>query len=382
MIDYDVYQSVINSKKKMTYDDVNLILEQKIVPNGYEPFVEMLKNLEKVSKKLQRLKEQSGYIDFYRPDVDYILDENNNIIDIKPTYQHTAEKIIENLMVAGNVALMMYVSHIYDTAIYRVHDRPNEEKLEEMIDFVNGLGLDVKISKNNLTAKELQDLLKKVNGKEYAPIISELILRSMARARYDTNNIGHFALGNIPYYGHTTSPIRRFVDLMTQTMVKKYQNGEFILEPEIFEEQLQEIAEYASFKERKAKEAEIEVNKMKMAEYMAKQEGRLFSGVISYINETGAYARINDVIEGKIYLNDIAGDSFQYDARNGILVGKHTKEIYRIGQNVLLQVKAASKSDRTINYSIPNNFSKEMDNNKNERLRKKQRILAKRKNYS
>ena len=382
MIDYDVYQGVINSRKKMSYSAVNKILEENIIPEGYEPYVESLKKMHALSKNLQRLKEQSGYIDFFRPDVEYVKDEEGNIINIIPSYQHTAEKIIENFMVQGNIAVMLYISHIYDDAIYRVHDLPSAEKLEEIIDYINNLGLDIKLKNDNITSKKLQDILYKIKDKEYAPIVSELILRSMARARYDTNNIGHFALGNIPYYGHTTSPIRRSVDLITQSMIKKYQNGEFIEQIEGFKDSLQNIAEYASYKERQAKEAEMEVNRMRMAELMEGACGQYFEAVISHINESGAYARIQDVIEGKIYLKDIEGDQFHYDARNNVLVGKKTKQVFNVGQRVLVQVKSASKEDRTINYAITNSLVKNMDGPKsvkNERRVAKIKFLAKKK---
>ena len=380
MTDYDVYQGIINSKKKMSYSAVNSILEDGIVPEGYEPYVDRLEAMNRLSKKIQRLKEDRGYIDFYRPDVSYKKNDEGEIIDIVPTYQHTAEKIIENFMVQGNIAVMLYMSHIYDDAIYRVHDLPAEDKLETIAEYINGLGLDFKFKTNNLNAKKLQRLLYKLKDKEYAPVVSELILRAMARARYDTNNIGHFALGNVPYYGHTTSPIRRSVDLITQSLIKKYQNGEFLKQPDDFHDWLQSTAEYASYKERQAKEAEMEVNKMRMAELMSKEEGRYFEAIISHINDSGAYARIHDVIEGKIYLKDIEGDHFYYDSRSNLLIGKKTKQTFRVGQKVLVQVKNASKEDRTINYSIPNTFLKNMENNKGERReQKKIKALARRK---
>ena len=381
MIDYDIYQGVINSRKKMSYSAVNKILEENIIPEGYESYVTSLRKMYDLSKKLQRLKEQSGYIDFFRPDVEYVKNEEGTIIDIIPSYQHTAEKIIENFMVQGNVAVMLYMSHIYEDAIYRVHDLPAEDRLEEIIEYINNLGLDIKLKKDNITSKKLQSILYKIKDKEYAPVVSELILRSMARARYDTNNIGHFALGNIPYYGHTTSPIRRSVDLITQSMIKKYQNGEF-LEDDNTKEILQDIAEYASYKERQAKEAEIEVNRMCMAELMSNACGRYFEAVISHINESGAYARVQDVIEGKIYLKDIEGDQFHYDSKNNVLVGKKTKQVFHVGQKVLVQVKSASKEDRTINYAITNSLVKNMEgskNIKNERRVAKIKFLAKNK---
>lgn len=376
--DYDIYQGIIKSRKKMTYDDVNLILEKNIIPEGYEEFVPMLKEMEVLSKKIQTIKEKSGYIDLYRPDIGYETDVEDKITNIVPVYQHTAEKIIENFMVQANVVLIMYLANVYDSVIYRVHDMPDEDKLNDMIEFINNIGIDFKPQKGTVTSKDLQKLLLKIKGKEYAPVVSELILRAMPRARYDTNNIGHFALGNIPYYGHTTSPIRRFVDLITQSMVKKYQNGEFVLEPEIFRQQLQEIAEYASYKERQAKEAEIEVNKMKTAEYMQQYEGRIFEGVISHVGDSGLYAKINDVIEGKVNIKDIEGDRFTYDPKNEILIGKRTKQVYRVGQKVLLEVKSASKIDRSINYKIPNALSKDITNNKNDRRNAKQKVLARR----
>ena len=349
--DYKIVQSVINSKKKMKYSDVNRILENNDIIETYEPFVTNLKLLNKFNNILNYKKQQRGYISFCSDELNIKVDENGFPIEFNLNEQRAAEGIIENLMILANETVATHYSWL--PFIYRIHDLPNNDKLKEILDFLRILGIKIQYIKNFSDPKTVQMLLNQLSKLDEYPIISRHILRGMKKACYDIDNIGHFGLA-LEHYTHFTSPIRRLPDLLVHMLIDKYEDYQTFNISEIkeLEEELKDACIHASFKERQAEAAEREADEMKMAEYMEKHIGDYFNGKIINICSSGITIETKNHIVGHARFSDIKNDFYKFDADRFIMVGKKTNDIYRIGDRIRAKVKAASKELRTIDFEI------------------------------
>ena len=350
VVDYKIVKSVINSKKKMKYSEVNKILEVKQNVASYEPFVENLKLANELNNILNKENNIRGFIEFMSSDLDVKLDEKNKPLEFNNPQQRTAEKIIENFMLLANKTVAINYSWL--PFIYRIHEIPDKETVINILEFLRKIGYKIPIIKNVENPKCLQSILKKLSTDKDFKIISNFILKSMKKARYSNENIGHFALA-YDFYTHFTSPIRRLCDLMVHILIDKYEENNFIINDEIeqIEQVLSEVSIQASYKERKAIEAEDEANLMKMAEYMEDHIGDYFNGKIINITSSGVIVETNNII-GHVNFSDIKGDFYVFDPELFILTGKRTKKTLKIGNNVRLKVLNASKEFRTIDFQI------------------------------
>ncbi len=352
VINYDIFESVINSKIQMTYKKVNSILEDNVIPSGYEPFVDKLKLMSELADILRKNKVAKGYIDFEIDEPKIITNENGEAIDVKLRERGTGENLIEDFMIAANETVATHINYMEYPFIYRVHGEPSEEKINNFLNFVSVLGHSVH-KMNKITPKSMQQLLNELKGVDEYSIISTLLLRSMQKAVYDKNNIGHFGLAS-KCYTHFTSPIRRYPDTTVHRLLRTYLFNKDLSVDTIkhWEQKLEPLAEHSSMKERASVECEREVDDMKMAEYMEKHIGEEFRGIISSVMSFGLFIELPNKIEGLVKIEDLKDDYYTYDESTFSLIGNKNKRGYRLGDKVNVIVTGASKNNHTIDFVI------------------------------
>lgn len=353
IVKYDIFPSYIKSCKKMTYTCVNEILLNDKTPDGYEPFVDTLKKMHKLAKILRKNKVNRGYIEFDIPEAKVIQDENGKAIDIKKRVQQAGENLIEDFMIAANETVATEIANMELPFIYRIHDIPNAEKVEDFLNLVKALGYKIKVDISKITPKTMQQLLNELKEKPEFPILSSLLLRSMKKAEYKEYNIGHFGLASTNYT-HFTSPIRRYPDLTVHRLLKTYLiNKDFSMSTiKYLETSLVTIAEHSSECEQAAVNAERDVNDMKMAEYMESHIGEEYPGVISSVTSFGLFVELENLIEGLVHISTIKGDYYNYVPELLSLIGKSTKNTYRVGDKVKIRVTNASKQTAMIDFEL------------------------------
>lgn len=349
----DIFESVICSNKKMTYKDVNMIIEEGIVPEGYEPYEQTLLQMKELAGVLRKYKEKRGYIDFEIDESKIIVDETGKAIDVVLRNRGLGEKLIEDFMIAANEAVATTIYFMDLPFIYRVHGEPNEEKIQKFLSFVSSLGYTLTGKIRDITPITMQNILAQLNEKKEFHILSSLMLRSMQKAIYDTNNIGHFGLAST-CYTHFTSPIRRFPDTTVHRLLRKYlfehNLSKGAIEAE--EKKLPYIAEHSSKKERDSIECEREVDDMKKAEYMMDHIGEKYTGMINTIMSFGMFVELPNLVEGLIRVEDLKDDYYIFDESVMALIGRKNKRGYRLGDEVNIIVKDANKELRTVDFLL------------------------------
>ena len=356
IIDYDIYESVINSKKKMTYESVNRLLEENIVDEGYEDYVSSLKLMHELSSKIRKNKVKRGYIEFLSDEIKIIVDEYGIPIDIHQKEQKTGEKLIEDFMIVANESVATRIKDMGLPNIYRIHEKPKIEKIKEFLGYVTSLGYKLTGDFSKLEPKDIQSMLEQLKDKKEFAILSDMLLRCMQKAIYSNENIGHFGLAS-PCYTHFTSPIRRYPDEIVHRLLRKYLfKHDYSNESmDNLESKIAMQAEHSSIMERKAVECEREVNDMKMAEYMESHIGEEFDGTIVGVKNFGMFVKLTNLVEGAVSIRDL-GNYFTYDEKGHTLRGGN--KIYKLGDSVRIRVKAASKDARRIDFEIVNNKEK------------------------
>lgn len=346
VIDYKIYDSVINSQKAMKYSEVNQVLENKNIKE-YTPFIKQLKIMEELNKILEQNKHQRAYLDFDIQEIKVNERKDGKIENFTLRSQKTAEKIIENFMILANQTIANHYSWL--PFIYRVHEAPNEEKIKETIEKIKKSG--IKIPNNvNTNPYSIKKALDKIKEKDEHGIYRKELLKSMKKAKYDTTNEGHFAL-QLDTYTHFTSPIRRLPDFIIQTLISKIDTLDYSKESiENLEKALNEVAKESSKVEKIAIELEDEALKMAMAEYMENHIGETTNGVITDIYISGALIKTVNQITGKLKLEDMKDDKYYVDKDQNVIIGKKTKEKYHLGDQIEVTVKKADKKERTINF--------------------------------
>lgn len=353
VVSYDIFPSFIKSRKKMTYDAVNEILENNHIPEGYEEYADTLQNMHELAQILHKKKVARGYIEFDIPEAKIIQDENGKAIDIKKRVQRSGELLIEDFMIAANETVATHITNMELPFIYRVHDLPNQDKITDFLNLVKALGYQIHTNIKEITPKTMQSLLNELKDKPEFVILSTLLLRSMKKAEYSKTNIGHFGLSS-KNYTHFTSPIRRFPDLTVHRLLKRYLiEKDFSMSTiSYLENSLVEIAEHSSERELAATQAERDVNDMKMAEYMESHIGEEYDGIISSVTNFGLFVELPNLVEGLIHISNIPGDYYEYVPELLSLIGKSTKKTYRIGDKIKVRVAAASKETAQIDFDI------------------------------
>lgn len=359
VIDHVIAETVIKVDERMSYTSVAEILKEQAddkLPQTesekYSTLVPMFMKMAELSGILREKRRKRGSIDFYFPETKMVLDENGRPIDIKPYDRNAATKMIEDFMLMANetVAEEYYWREL--PFLYRTHEQPDEEKIKKLSLFINNFGYHIHVGNSEVKPKEVQKLLGKVEGTPQEALISRLALRSMKQAKYTPENTGHFGLA-AKYYTHFTSPIRRYPDLQIHRIIKENLRGR-MNEDRIghYESILPGVAAQASDRERKAEEAERETVKLKKVEYMQDRIGDVFEGVISGITKWGAYVELENTIEGLVHVTNMRDDHYDYREDQYELIGEHTRNVYKLGQKVMVRVLGADRLQRTIDFEF------------------------------
>ena len=353
VVDYDIKQTVIKSKIQMTYKKVNKILEENIVSEGYEPYVEKLHLMSELADILRAHKERRGYIDFDLSESKIIVDDNGKAIDVTLRERGTGEKLIEDFMIVANETVATHIYFMDLPFVYRVHGEPSEEKITNFMRFLNILGYKVKGNLDKLTPTLMQNILEQLKEKKEFHLLSALLLRSMQKAIYDNVNIGHFGIAS-KCYTHFTSPIRRYPDTTVHRLLRTYlfenkMDNETI---SYYEKELPYLALHTSTTERRAIECEREVDDMKKAEYMMDHIGEVYEGIISSVLNFGMFVELPNLVEGLVRLDSLKDDYYTYDETTFTIRGNKNKRGYRLGDKVTVKVVAADKDKRTIDFEV------------------------------
>ncbi len=353
LIDSEIFESYIKSRKQMTYKNVNKILNENVIPEGYEEFVSDLRLMAELSKIIRKHKLEKGYIDFDVPEPKIITDENGKAIDIQKRVQDTGENLIEDFMIMANETVASTISYMDLPFIYRVHGLPDEEKIRSFLSFINILGYKVNANLKNITPKTIQNILGQLKDKKEYNVLSSMLLRSMQKAVYDSVNIGHFGLAS-KFYTHFTSPIRRFPDLTVHRLLRTYLFNHNIDNQTIdyYNSTLPEIAKHSSEREMAATQCERDVDDMKMAEYMEDHIGEVYKGIVSTVTNYGIYVELPNLVEGMIKIDQLDDDYYFYDESTFSLVGKRSKKRYMLGQSIEIVVDGVIKDKGLINFRL------------------------------
>lgn len=349
VLSYDIYKSIIHSRKKMTYEDVNKILIDGKDVCGYEDFKDDLLIMNELSKKLNIQKEKRGYLNFNREEIKTKGKGYN--IEFEKRTQQDAEKLIENFMLLANEAVAEYMTYRGLPSIYRVHESPDEDKILNFVEMLNNMGFHFKTCKNVTSKKYMQNLVDELMNRDDLDkdIYSELLLIStMKRAKYSNYNLGHYGLA-LKNYTHFTSPIRRYADLQIHKLLDLYLSFPNIDYNEL-DKYLGEVANQCTKMSLEADKAEREAKKMRMAEYMEHHIGEEFDGIITYIGSRYINVRTSCGIIGVINYSNLYDDNYVYYFEENKIVGKNTGNSYTLGSPITFTVMDASKKNRTINF--------------------------------
>ena len=354
IVKHKICESVINVTRRMSYTSVHKIIEEKdeAERKEYEELIPMFELMYELADILQARREKRGSIDFDFPEAKIILDEKGKPIDVKEYERTQANRIIEEFMLAANQTVAEEYFWNELPFVYRTHETPDMEKIQNLALFIENFGYTLKIKEDEIHPKEVQKLMRSIAGKPEEGLIGRLALRSMKQARYTTECEGHFGLA-LKYYCHFTSPIRRYPDLQIHRIIKDVLRGRMNgTREEHYRSILPEVARQSSERERKADEAERETIKLKKVEYMSHHLWEEFDGVISGVTAWGIYVELPNTVEGLVRTASLQGDYFEYNESACAMVGVHTGKSYAIGQKVKVQVTGADKMTRTIDFEL------------------------------
>ena len=352
VVSHRIVESVIHVKERMSYTDVKKILlqEDEELAKCYEELLPMFFQMKELSELLRNRRKKRGAIDFDFPESKLVLDERGKVIDIYPYEQNIATRLIEDFMLAANETVAEEYCMLGLPFVYRTHENPDMEKMETVLEMVHQAGIKVKKGKETITPKEVQKILKALEGMECEPFFARLILRSMKQAKYTVEDTGHFGLA-AKYYCHFTSPIRRYPDLQIHRIIKETLRGK-MTEAKIqhYRGILEEVARQSSAMERRAEEVERETIKMKKAEYMKQHIGEAFEGTVSGVTEWGFYVELDNTVEGLVHVNSLTDDYYSFDKDRYCLVGDMTGRTYTMGQRVKVWVENADENTKTVDF--------------------------------
>lgn len=343
-------RTIIHSKKRFSYEEAQEVLDKK---EG--PCVEALLSLDALAKQIREMRMRDGAIAFETEEVKFELDKDGKPLRVYRKVIQDTNKLIEEFMLLANKR----VAHLIATKdkrsesvfIYRVHDAPNEDRIRDLRDFLHGIGFELKLGKDGLvTSKDINRMLKEVQGHAEEAMIQIATIRAMTKAIYTTENIGHFGLG-FEYYTHFTSPIRRYPDIMVHRLLQGYLDGAPI--PKKVLEEQERLARYASQMEVNAADAERASIRYKQCEYFAKRIGVTIRGTISGVTEWGIYVEDKETkAEGMVHMRDIPNDFYFFEEKNYRIVGKNHKKIYRLGDSVSVKVATVDLKRKLIGMKL------------------------------
>ena len=355
VVSHQIAETVINVDERMCYTDVKNILEDtdEEAKKRYEALIPMFFMMKELSGILRNSRHHRGSIDFDFPESKIILNAAGKAIDVKPYEANVATKIIEDFMLMANETVAQEYCTEEIPFVYRTHDNPDPEKVESLLTLLHNQGVKIQKAKEEITPKEIQQIIEGIEGLPNEAMISRLVLRSMKQAKYTTECSGHFGLA-AKYYCHFTSPIRRYPDLQIHRIIKDNLRGRLMREgrTEHYREILDEVARQSSVCERRADEAERESDKLKKAEYMSYHLGEEFEGIISGVTGWGLYVELPNTVEGLVHVNTLRDDYYVFDQESYELCGEMTRKVYKLGDKVRVRVADADKMLKTVDFEL------------------------------
>ena len=353
IIKYELFPSYIKTTERMTYTQVNAILEQDVAMcKKYAHIITLCENMKALAKILRRRRESLGAIDFDTKEAKIIINDQGKVKDIQVRERKEAERIIEDFMIAANECVAAHMKWMELPALYRIHETPDPKKMREFARIAMMLGYPLKADVNHVYPQQLQQLLIRAKEDEIYPVLSTFLLRSMQKARYDDHCLGHFGLG-LSEYLHFTSPIRRYPDLQIHRIIKENLHGG-IVEKRLrhYVSILPGVAEQSSAMERRADDAERDTEKLKKTEYMSKRIGERFTGVISGMSAYGIYVELPNTVEGMIHVNSLIDDYYYYNEETYEMIGEQKHRVFKLGQTIDIVVTETDKLTRTIDFML------------------------------
>jgi len=351
--DYSIEQSVIHSKKRFSYEQA-----QKILDGKKSSFAKSIKTAAELAEILVEKRFREGSIQFETPEPKFILDAHGKPVDVIVKERTFAHKLIEECMLMANQTVAIHVKKLRQRSnkketkdlfpfFYRVHAKPDLEKLQNLAETVKPLGINFKPHKN-ITSSDINTLLNQVEGTAFELTVNDLLLRAMAKAEYSPDNIGHFGLG-FSNYAHFTSPIRRYPDVIVHRLLKNYAMGK----PGYSYRELKNLGDHCSERERAAIEAERESVKLKQVEYLSEHIGETFKGVVSGVMEKGIFVNLTNMhCEGMVPVRELKDDYYVYDEKNHWLIGRSNRKKYRLGKELKVKVVKTDMESRQIDFSL------------------------------
>ncbi len=355
VVDHEIVESLIHVDRRMSYTEVYALFTQDEKRNQLKaenpPLLDMLLQMRECASFLRKARMKRGALDFDFPEAKIRLNAKGIPVEIYPYVHNEATGLIEDFMIAANetVAEDFYWRGV--PFLYRNHEKPDEEKMEQFIAFLHHYGITLHPQNREVHPKELQKVMEKIKGTEEELLLSRLMLRALRQARYAPERLGHYGLAS-KYYTHFTSPIRRYPDLqihriikacLRHTLTEKQQNR--------LEKRMPEVGIHTSMTERRADEVEREVEKIKKAQYMENHIGEIFTGVISGVTNYGLYVELSNTVEGFIHVSRLKGDYFHFDSESYALVGEMTNRRFQLGQKVQVRVENADHFIPQVEFS-------------------------------
>ena len=346
-----IYKSVIRSRIQMTYNNVYNVLENNIIAPGYEPFVNTLKLMKELAEIFISKREKDGAIDFNLPEAKIILDDEKKVKEIRKREITIANKIIEQFMIVTNERVAETFLKKEIPFIYRVHEKPDEDKIQRLNVFLNNINYTTK-TLEEVNSRYLKDVIDYYRGKPEEKVVLNMLLRTMKLARYSNENIGHFGL-MLKYYCHFTSPIRRYPDLFIHRVISEFLNGGLDVKKKAkFLKLSAKYSDMSSENERTAEEAERTLEEIKKAEYMSQFIGDEFEGVVSSLTPFGVFVELDNTVEGLVHVENMKDDYYIFDEENVQFIGEHKHKVYKIGDVVKVRVIATDKILRRVDFEM------------------------------
>ncbi|MEZ2044161.1 ribonuclease R, partial [Staphylococcus aureus] len=355
VVNHDIFDSVIHSNYRMTYDAVNQIITEKApdVRKQYQEITPMLDLAQDLSNRLIQMRKRRGEIDFDISEAKVLVNNEGLPTDVVLRERGEGERLIESFMLAANETVAEHFNKLEVPFIYRVHEQPKSDRLRQFFDFITNFGIMIKGTGEDIHPSTLQSIQEEVEGRSEQMVISTMMLRSMQQAHYDDTNLGHFGL-SAEYYTHFTSPIRRYPDLTVHRLIRKYLIDNSMNNKELhkWEDKLPELAEHTSQRERRAIEAERDTDELKKAEYMIQHIGDEFEGIVSSVANFGMFIELPNTIEGMVHISNMTDDYYQFDERQMALIGERQAKVFRIGDQVTVKVTHVDVDERMIDFQI------------------------------
>ncbi|MEE4564597.1 ribonuclease R [Paenibacillus polymyxa] len=356
VVKHDIFTSVIKTKERMTYTNVRKILEEEDAElmERYKDLVDVFRTMKDLALKLRANRMRRGAVDFDFDEAKVIVDDEGKAVDIVKRDRTIAEQIIEEFMLAANETVAEHFHWLKVPFLYRIHEDPDPEKLQNFMAFAANFGHQIKGRGNSIHPRALQTLLEDIQGTKEQTVLSTMMLRSMKQAKYDAESTGHFGLA-AEYYSHFTSPIRRYPDLVIHRVIREVlENGGALTDErqEYLTARMPDIAQQSSERERVAVDAERDTEQMKKAEYMLDKVGEEFEGIISSVTSFGMFIELDNTVEGLTRLSALTDDYYHFDEQHMALIGERTSKVFRIGDEVKVRVARVNMEDYTIDFEL------------------------------